>query len=123
MTQPHNVFILILVLASITLPAEGEEEETTATTSPFMQVGQVIPDVLGDAATTATKAASEFLPDILQSTMGPVAGEQVCNTTAFMIHLDNCMTAERVSRWIKIAKPFIRLMAKAEIPAKKNNRS
>lgn len=126
MTYSLNFSLLILVLASITLQLTTEQEVTTTTTPSLMQVGQAIPGVIGNAANamadTATDTASMLLPEIINSAM-PVPGEPACNTTAFMHHLDTCMTPERVTKWIKIAKPFIRLMAKTDsLPNKKSNK-
>ena len=121
--------LLLFVLASLTPSLNAEHEEAMTNASSIVgqvgqQVGQVIPEVFGDVSNTASNAATMLLPEILESAY-PAANQQpqVCNTTAFMINLDACMTPDRVANWIKIAKPFIRLMSKAEVPRKKNNRN
>jgi hypothetical protein len=119
-----TVTIVSLVLACMMAlhGAEHEEHEhEEATPSTISQVGHVITQMTGNAASTATDAASVLLPGILDSTINSPIPD-TCNVTAFMIHVDNCVTPDRVAKWIKIAKPFMRLMAKAELPTKKNNK-
>lgn len=124
MDYPLTVCVLILSVLCLLVVDGADDEVRLPATGPSVisQVQGILPVVIGNAADIASQSAGAILPEVLENSVPPIdAGP--CNTTALLYHFDMCATPERVSDWIKIAKPFIRLMSKIEAPRKKNNRS
>ena len=113
----HPSFLLLLASAVV---SAGRAEDRSTTALPNI-LHHALPAVLGEAADSASKAAAIVTSEILDSSLPPDSEELLCNVTALAYHVDACMTPERVSNWLKIAKPFMRLLAKSEVPRPKNN--
>lgn len=121
----HPLSLLVLILAALSLLAlisAGEEVNPENSRSSILrQVKDMIPTITG-SADVASQSDATIVPDGHNGEVDKSV-DVMCNTTALISMLDSCATPERIVSWIKLAKPFMRLMSTVEASRKKNPRN
>lgn len=122
MDHPLSLHVLILAALSLLLAImSAEDVKPENTRSSFTsQVQDMIPTLMANAADIASNPATVSIRPAMEQS---ASLEATCNTTALFSMLDSCATPDRISNWIKMAKPFIRLMSTVEASRNKNVRN